>query len=109
MLKECSNLINSCAPTKEKLKIDVDMLASVDRQFHKDMIVLTEELEHAIEALKSGKSPGHDNVTSEHFKYASYQPSVCIMCIIIQHNCIPDDCINTVMLTFSERQCREYS
>ena len=42
-----SNLLNSCAPTEE-IKIDVDMLTSVDQEFHKDMIVTTEELECAI-------------------------------------------------------------
>ena len=95
-----SNLLNSCAPTEE-MKIDMEMLTSDDQEFHKDMIVTTEEMEHAIKALKSGKSPGHDNLSSEHFKYASYNLivilSICITCMFI-HNYIPDDCIKTVIL-----------
>ena len=70
------------------------MLTSVDQEFHKDMIVTTEEMEHAIKALKSGKSPGHDNLSSKHFKYASYTLivilSICITCMFI-HNYIPDE------------------
>ena len=58
------------------------------------MIVTTEELECAITALQSGKSPGHDNLSSEHFKYAFYKLIVllpiCITCMFI-HNYIPDD------------------
>ena len=77
------------------------MLTSVDQGFHKDMIVITEELEHAIKALKSGKSPGHDNLRSEHFKYVSCKLivilSICITYMFI-HNYIPDGCIKTLML-----------
>ena len=65
------------------------------------MIVTTEELKSTIKALKSGISPGHINLSSEHFNYASYILigilSISIMCMFI-HNYIPDDCIKTVML-----------
>ena len=83
-----SNLLNSCAPTDE-IKIDVDMLTSVDQEFHKDMIIANEELEDAKKALKSEKSPAHDNLSSEHFKYALYKLifilSTCITCMF-KHN-----------------------
>ena len=38
-----SNILISCAPTEE-MKIDMEMLTSVDQAFHKDIIVTTEEM-----------------------------------------------------------------
>ena len=94
-----SNLLNSCPPTQET-KSQIDMLTSTDHVFHKDMIVTTGEIERAIKDLKSGKSPGHDNLSSEHFKYATHKLvvllSLCITCMFT-HNFIPDDCIKTIM------------
>ena len=88
-----SNLLNSCATTEE-MKRDVEMLTSVDQEFHNDMSVTTEELEHAIKALKSGKSPDHDNLSSEHFQHALYKLivilSICITCMFI-HNYVLDE------------------
>ena len=69
------------------MKIDMEMLTSVDQEFHKDMIVTTEEMEHAIKALKSEKSPGHDNLSSEHFMYASYKLLVILLiCFTYVHS-----------------------
>ena len=66
-------------------------------------------MKHAIKAQKAGKSPGHDNLSSEHFKYASYKfiaiLSICITCMFI-HNYIPDDCIKTVMLPLVKDSAR---
>ena len=99
-------------PQSDNIKIVVEILTPVDQEFHKDMIVTTEELQHAIKALNSGKSLGHDNISSEHFKYASCKLivilSICITCMFI-HNYTPDDCIKTVMLPLVKEECREYS
>ena len=42
-----------------------DQLSNVS--FSTDMIVTPEEIDKALDKLKSGKSPGHDNICGEHF------------------------------------------
>ena len=62
------DILNSVPKNHEIIDNLNTLLSNIDTD--KNMVVYPTEIGEFINSLKSGKSPGHDRITSEHLKYA---------------------------------------
>jgi len=90
-------LLNSNSNTKSK--------SYVTRQFNlcasTDFSISSLDVKEAVKDLKKGKSPGLDNISSEHFKYASDKLYVLLSLVLncmIKHGYLPAKFMETVLV-----------
>jgi len=93
-----SKLLNSCTQSK----VDVFHNYIIDGNSIDDNFLVSPcDVRDAIRKLKSGKSPGRDNISGEHFKYAHCKIYVLLSMVfnsMIQHGHIPQSFMDTIII-----------
>lgn len=69
--------------------------------YDKDEVIVEEsDVDFAMKSMKSGKSPGHDNLSIEHFKNAGVYPKKLLsklFNLILSHNFLPENMTKTII------------
>jgi hypothetical protein len=92
------SLLNSCKDTSEKENV-LEQLSDMSNNCVNR--ITPENVNVAIKKLKKGKSPGCDNLQSEHYIFASNKLSV-LLCIVfncmIIHSYVPEALLDTIIV-----------